>query len=255
MNKKSGIYCIENPIGCVYVGASINIKRRWSSHKSSFMKSGIPRLKNSFETYGVKNHKFYVLEYCDESYFKERERYWQEKLNVLSDLGLNSYIIGFDNLKYVFIKETLTKFSESKKNKKHTDEWRENLSKALKGRVFSDKHRENISKSKLGKPNANKGIPLSEEHKDKLRNLNLGKKWSKERHESNKKRLKNKISPLLNKKITEEHKIKMRGKRSNASGCRHRLSIKIMNVETEFIYDNIRIASEILKINYATLKS
>ena len=56
-----------------------------------------------------------------------------------------------------------------------------------------------MSKAKKGKPSPKKGIPLSEEHKEKLRQINLGKKHSPETIE--------KIRQAnLGKQLSEEHK-------------------------------------------------
>ena len=59
-----------------------------------------------------------------------------------------------------------------------------------------------MSKAKKGKPSPKKGIPLSEEQKEKLRLANLGKKQS---EETKRKRLETRIKNGNN-KLSEEHK-------------------------------------------------
>jgi group I intron endonuclease len=58
-----GIYKIISPKGRIYVGQSTNIKSRWL-HYVSLDCTDQPKLYNSFLKYGVKNHKFKVLEEC-----------------------------------------------------------------------------------------------------------------------------------------------------------------------------------------------
>lgn len=50
------------------------------------------------------------------------------------------------------------------------------ISDAHKGKKFTDEHRANISKAKLGKPSPIKGIPRSEQQKEKQRQKMLGRK-------------------------------------------------------------------------------
>lgn len=51
---------------------------------------------------------------------------------------------------------------------------------ALKGRKFSDEHRANISKAMRGRPSQKKGIPKSEQQKEKQRQKMLGRKHTTE---------------------------------------------------------------------------
>lgn len=89
-----GIYCIENLInGKRYVGQSIDIYRRWSSHKNE---SSINRdffLYQAFRKYGTENFHFYVLEECSKSSLNEREIYWIHKLDTFNN-GYNMTIGG-----------------------------------------------------------------------------------------------------------------------------------------------------------------
>lgn len=85
-NAISGVYKITNPNGKIYIGASNNIKNRWSSYKSEH---GGKLIKESIETYELKNHKFEIIEECDVEDLNCRERYWQDYYDVLGENGLN----------------------------------------------------------------------------------------------------------------------------------------------------------------------
>jgi len=77
--------------------------------------------------------------------------------------------------------------------KRHSEEWKRKMSEAKKGKPFSgrafgsngEKHTEETKKKmsllKMGKPRPDlKGHPLTQATKEKIRNLHLGKKHSKE---------------------------------------------------------------------------
>lgn len=82
-----GIYLIENVInGHCYVGQSINIKDRWSYHKSTRFSENKTEfnypLYRAFRKYEITNFKFTVLEEVkDKNKLTEREQYWYDKMN------------------------------------------------------------------------------------------------------------------------------------------------------------------------------
>lgn len=99
-NKKlnvSGIYVITNDVnGKQYVGASKNIEKRWSDHRS---KSIHPRKKDEFDSkfykaireYGLEHFDIEVLEQCSETEMFDREIYWVKKLNTFQNGYNNDY--------------------------------------------------------------------------------------------------------------------------------------------------------------------
>lgn len=77
----TGIYKITNLInGNAYVGLSVNIEKRWKSHKERSMmpfdKEYDKVLYKAFRKYGLENFKFEILEECEYDQLKEREMYW-----------------------------------------------------------------------------------------------------------------------------------------------------------------------------------
>lgn len=76
---KSGIYLIRNTKnGLLYVGQSVNIKRRLSVHKNLLLKNKHANdyLQKQFNKYGVQSFSFEVLELCGINKLDEREKYW-----------------------------------------------------------------------------------------------------------------------------------------------------------------------------------
>lgn len=83
-----GIYKITSPSNKVYVGQGVNIELRFKRYKRLACKNQ-RRLYNSFLKYGYTNHKFEIIELCEEKDLNLIERKWQDFYNVLSEKGLN----------------------------------------------------------------------------------------------------------------------------------------------------------------------
>jgi group I intron endonuclease len=59
-----GIYKITSPSGRIYIGQSINIKRRFKEYNSRLGKGQL-LLNRSFLKYGVENHIFEIICFCE----------------------------------------------------------------------------------------------------------------------------------------------------------------------------------------------
>jgi len=74
-----GIYKIINNVNNkLYIGSSINIKSRFSKHKSLLKnnKHDNDYLQNSFNKYGMDNFSFEIIEFCEISELIEKENYY-----------------------------------------------------------------------------------------------------------------------------------------------------------------------------------
>lgn len=74
-----GIYKIENKInGKKYIGQSVNIKQRWSEHRSMLRHNyhENQHLQNAWNKYGEKNFIHSVIEECKQDELNKREKYW-----------------------------------------------------------------------------------------------------------------------------------------------------------------------------------
>lgn len=110
--KMIGIYKIINPKGKIYVGQSVNIKKRFAAYKSKGSKLQV-KLFNSFTKYGVENHRFEILEECEESKLNERERYYQNLYKVLGKNGLNLRLTKSSDKSGLMSLETRVKMSKA----------------------------------------------------------------------------------------------------------------------------------------------
>lgn len=141
-----GIYKITNPSGKIYIGQSVEIKKRKSQYKN-LNKEGIGiKIYRSLKKYGWKNHKFEVIELCSEELLNEREIYW----------------INF----YDSIKKGLN-LKEGGSFGKHLELTKEKIRKKAIGRKLSEEAKNKISKSKIGNK-YNLGRKASKETKLKM---------------------------------------------------------------------------------------
>lgn len=85
----SCIYKITSPNKRVYVGQTIDFKRRCKTYNSVNAVTPQRKLHNSMLKYGVKNHKIEIIEYCEPGFLDIREDYWIIRLNAASKFNLN----------------------------------------------------------------------------------------------------------------------------------------------------------------------
>ena len=112
---KSGIYKITNPNGKVYIGESINVYHRINQYKKLYKRIKYQyKIYNSLIKYGVNNHTFEIIEFCDISDLKIKERYWQDYYDVLNN-GLNLKLTSTKDKKQVHSQEVIDKISKIKK--------------------------------------------------------------------------------------------------------------------------------------------
>lgn len=184
--KVCGIYKIINSLnGKVYVGKSVNIWKRWQSHKDKLVK-GVhfnTHLQASYNTHGSIYFTCEVIEECAESDLSEREKYWIIQFNSKDNqLGYNKVDGGLGG---TLNSESLEKMSNSLKGRKLSDETKLKISKALKGKSRPQEVKDRISSSKTGQPKTDihkqkisdslKGRPLSEETRLKMSLARKGK--------------------------------------------------------------------------------
>jgi len=78
-----GIYIIISPSNKIYIGQSIDINRR-KTYYCGLQCKRQPKIYNSLSKYGFENHKFNIIEECNEDQLNEREIYWkQHYINIL----------------------------------------------------------------------------------------------------------------------------------------------------------------------------
>lgn len=156
------IYKITSPSGRVYIGQTVNIKKRMIFYKNMNCVRQT-KLYSSFLKYGVENHVIEVIEECAETSLNNRERYWQEKYDSLSrENGMNLRLQKSDDKSGRMSRETLEKMSKSQVGKKRSDGFKKACSDRLKGRpMFSVEMIKKYTELK-------RGIPRSDNVKRKI---------------------------------------------------------------------------------------
>lgn len=195
---KSGIYSLVNRrTGKRYIGQSIDVQKREKEH-FCMLKNGkhannhLQRAWNNGDRFD-----FEIIEECPREDLNDREIYWIAAYDSFHN-GYNQCEGGCSTLGRECSEETRRKISEGNKGKKLSEEtiWKrtETLRKRIaEDPVFAAEHHRKLSERMKGKPSWNKGVPcpewkkkqvseklkgryVSEEHKEKLRELYSGEK-------------------------------------------------------------------------------
>jgi group I intron endonuclease len=259
-----GIYKITNPKGKVYIGQSINIKKRFNryikQYKHIFCQ---PKIVNSLKKHGPNNHVFEIIEECSIEQLNGKEIYWKQYYldKVNGDWKEVLFCNLHDNGGGPLSEETKQKISSNKKNHPcYTQDWKDKISKSNKGRIQSEKEKEKrripkpegfgdkISKiHKLNPPNKNKKFTI--EHKTKMSQSHKGKHLSED--------TKNKISSSKKGfKFTQEQKDKILlspNRKENISIAKTKQSVFCYTNSTT--YRNINHASKSLNISPTLIRN
>lgn len=132
MANITGIYKITSPSGKIYIGQSIDIKRRFSNYRTAKKCSGQVRLFRSFFKHGVKNHVFEIVEECKTEQLNNRERFWQDAYECIGKKGLNIRLTTSDTKSGRITQEHKNKIGEASRGKVVSFDSRKRMSEAQK---------------------------------------------------------------------------------------------------------------------------
>lgn len=76
------IYKITNPTGRIYIGKTVDLRKRINCHKHSAKSNKNFILYNSIKKYGWDAHVISVIEECEETMLDQREMFWIKELNT-----------------------------------------------------------------------------------------------------------------------------------------------------------------------------
>ena len=212
-----GIYKILNIVNNkVYVGSSVDIKRRWKSHLNKLKHSKHPNshLQHAWNKYGEESFAFYIKEeVIFEDILLKREGYWQDFYKSYNnDFGYNMNRVDENGIVH-HSKETKLKISIAQQNM--SKETIQNMRIAVQKRVQDPNY---INPNKGKKPSkevrakmsaAAKGKKVSKETREKLSKAGKGRKQTEETKQKISKANKGKVSWSKGKKLSEEHKRKI----------------------------------------------
>lgn len=183
-----GIYKITSPSNKIYIGQSVDIKKRFYNYKSLSCKSQTI-LHNSFNKYGVYNHQFDVVEECPIHLLNERERYWQDYYDVVGEKGLNCLLTKTEDKSGKLSKKTIDKIKKNRKGipSKFKDSASRglNISKSLTGKKLSEEHKKSLSLAQTGlkrsaesikkSADSRRGLKFDDHFKEGIRKRQTGK--------------------------------------------------------------------------------
>lgn len=82
------IYKIQSPNGKIYIGSTVNFKKRMKQYSTLDCKNQI-KIYNSLKKYGFNNHKIVIITECTTDKIFQLESYYGQLYNVLGVNGLN----------------------------------------------------------------------------------------------------------------------------------------------------------------------
>lgn len=142
INKSSGIYRITSPNGMIYIGQSVNLNKRFKTYLYIKSSKGMRKIYNSFLKYGIENHTFCVIKFCDISELDYFETELIKENNTIFN-GLNCRSGGKENSSISIEGRVIL----SEKMKKY---WQENKYKRIGiNRVFTQDHKNMISETRI----------------------------------------------------------------------------------------------------------
>lgn len=133
------IYKITSPANRIYVGQTLDFRKRLNAHKASVNKKNVHHviLINSFKKYGFDEHIFEIIEECNNDIIDEREVYWIKELNTFNGdnlFGMNMTLGGhgqrgkLDDRRKSIALNNLHKNGNPFKGKHHTEKLKKEIS-------------------------------------------------------------------------------------------------------------------------------
>ena len=275
MSKNCGIYKITSPTGRTYIGQSIKIDKRFKGYKTLKTSANSQvKLYRSFIKHGVENHTFEIIEECKIEDLNCRERYWQDFYDVLNG-GLNCKLTKSVDKSGKLSDETKEKISKANSGENHPMYGKKASKRSIElrvekisgenhpmyGKKVSKERREKTSETckkrliNVGGKNGNSKLVICLEtgiFYDSLRDaseaLNIKMSFLKRVLNKNNKCI-NRTSLLYVEDYNTEIIKNYRLPKDN------RQYIKVLDTDTNVIYNSIKEVSDIFNINYSTLYS
>lgn len=193
------IYKITNTVnGKSYIGQTrLSLEKRWKRHKKDSTRLNFNfYFYNAIRKYGTECWTTEILENLNDiSKLDERETYWISYYDTFNpEKGYNSTSGGSNGR--IVSENTKQKLSQLHKGKPKSEEHisnikksKEHISEETKQKMSQTRKEKNLSKGEnnpmfgkrlFGKDNPNFGNKWSDEQKEHLRQINLGKKLSEE---------------------------------------------------------------------------
>ena len=190
-----------SPSGKSYIGQSVDLTKRKNRFINNQYDKSQKKLKYALNKYNISAWKYQVLEYCEIDRLDEREIYYIKLYDTFIH-GYNMTKGGMGTLGHKMTEEGKEKNRRKQKERIHTElerqkrseslkraykdgrkkantntlhlqtkEVRDKIAKSLTGRTLSEETKKKISDAHKGKIPWNKGIPISKEQREKLKQV------------------------------------------------------------------------------------
>ena len=171
------IYRYKSPSGKYYIGQTIDEERRRYNFLRDITYAG-DKINYARKKYGPENFEYTVLMKVtgDDKeeiirYLNMLEPFFIKQYNSIEN-GYNSSEGGKNGLLSEYTKK---KMSEVRTGHKTSEETKRKISEKHKGKIISEESRKKMSDSRRGKIPGNKGIPMTDEQRLKMRIAKKGK--------------------------------------------------------------------------------
>lgn len=179
--RNCGIYIIQNSINNhIYIGSSINIKKRFNSHVNLLNKNKHANLhlQAAWNKYGKEN---FVLLHVERISTPENRLIRENKWIKIHKPEYNNILVNGNNY-FFHSDETKEKIRQKALGRKVSDETKNKIKETSKGRIISEETKQRISKANKGKSHGRKGLKIlkqtslaiSESNKKRIGSLNPG---------------------------------------------------------------------------------
>jgi group I intron endonuclease len=252
-NVKGYIYKITSPNGDVYIGQTIDVRKRKHAYKKEQFKKQTKLWRNCFVYNWNPVDTFEIIDEClcghDKIYLNEREIYWIYYYDS-KNKGLNCTEGGKGQVGKIWSEEERNRQSQLINEMYEKGEIKLN---PLKGHNLSEEHKNKIKQSSkeyfLNNEHWNTGKEISEEVKQKIIASTSGENnhfYGKKHSEEAKQKMKITRAKQI---ITEEHKNKIREsmlKVDQSNYKKHTVSVSQYGMDGNFIckYNSIKEAAE-----------
>lgn len=174
--NSSGIYRIQSKVKPekIYIGSAVNFLNRWRLHKHKLSKNihDSKKLQNHVNKYGIDDLSFEIVEQCNKEDLIRREQYYIDTLYPI----FNSRQKAENNLGFKHSKKSIQKMKESWKKREFTPELKQKL---YEGRKNMSEESKKLQSDRI-KEAAKHRKPISEETREKFRQIGLKRTYSKE---------------------------------------------------------------------------
>lgn len=177
------VYLIRNLInGKVYVGQTKDFDKRKASHLYNASRGNEKPLYHSMRKHGTENFTFEVLEECANEAINEREQHWVAHFDSFNpEKGYN--LTSGGNQNFERSEETRRKIGDYWRGRKQSSEHIEHRAHKLRGQKRTKEQRERFSRAQKGLALGRKLGPISEERRQRLKQIWEQKRLERPDHE------------------------------------------------------------------------